>query len=292
MKARFFRSFFIDLILKLRKSSSDSFLINHFISILYQLSESFNKKISEIYSLRILRNINFRFVLLFLFVISLAIAPESQTQLSSITSTKVNPSQSQFGIVFVSLSNILLIPLLFLFIRQFKKKVSFKIYRFEFFLLLFLVISELSIILGLNSSSSVIWILKMIYSFVIYLIFSRLDLDKKDLTALGSGLLTLVLLEGILALGQFLNGGILGIPILESITKYYEVQGGVNNPIQHGLYFRAIGTLSHSNNLSNFLALLVPFTIILGLEKRIIFKFCTLTSQTGCFSLKRTSLWE
>ena len=200
-------------------------------------------------------------IILFLFVISLALAPDSQIQLSTLSSTGTDFSQRQFGIVIFSLSNLLLIPLSAIFISKFRKDI-FSFFGFEIILLFYLLIAQVSAIFGLSIQPSFIWLLKLLFSFIIYFIFSRIRLTQKLVNIILLACATTILLEGLLVSAQFIKGDLVGFPI-ESAGRYKTAVEDVANPAQPG-YFRVVGTFSHPNNLSSYVALLLPIMIILG----------------------------
>lgn len=205
-------------------------------------------------------------IIIFLFVIFLPIAVGSQIQISSLSSARINLSQRTFGITFLSPSILLLIPLLILFVKQVKNLTTLKIRSFEIFLLLFLIITEISAVLGINVQASAIWLLKLIYGLTIYLIFSRLSLNKTQIRIIIYAFVFVIFMESFLSIMQYIKGGLLGLPI-ESISRYESANQNVLNPIQETYFFRAIGTFSGSNILTSFLALLIPVITALLFSK-------------------------
>lgn len=206
--------------------------------------------------------------LLFLFVVSLTLAPDSSVQISSVSSSTFNAgaiNQRQFGINIFSLSNFLLIPLTILFIQQYKhSKRKFVIKKMDLYLILLLIIGIICSIVSYNFQASFVWTLKLLYGVGIYIIFSQIELKKQHITAILYAFLTIIFLEGFLAMGQFMKNSVLGLPI-ESLNRFtlnrvvYTFQGVTN--------FKAIGTFSHPNQLSTYLALLLPAILTLLLVK-------------------------
>ncbi len=204
--------------------------------------------------------------LIFLFVVSLAIAPDSQVQLSSLASARIDLSQREYGIVFISLSNVLLLFLAIVFLGEYRKKKLF-ILKFEIFLILFLIFAEISAIMGIDIAASLIWLLKLLFGFSIYFLFSRLKLSGKHLKLILYAFVTMTIVEVLLAGAQFIRGGLIGVP-LESTDRFIAAQQNVASPIASNFYFRAVGTLSDPNNLSVFLALLLPISIVAIFDKK------------------------
>lgn len=199
-------------------------------------------------------------VLIFLFVLSLAIAPDSQVQLSSLTSARIDLSQREYGIVFVSFSNVLFLLLALIFLGEYRRKKLF-VLKFEVFLILFLILGEISAILGIDIAASLIWLIKLLFGFGIYFLFSRLEFSEKHLTLVLYAFVTMIIVESLLAGAQFVKGDLVGLP-LESTGRFIAAHLNVASPITSNFYFRAVGTLSDPNHLSAFLALLLPVPIV------------------------------
>lgn len=271
---------------------AESFLFYLILKLKDKISSYFQNNIGEFFarSLYVLRQI--RFFIIFLFIISLAITPDSQVQLSNLTSQKINLSQRQFGIVFVSLSNMLLLPLLLLLFSQKSLLRTVRITIHEVLMIFFVITSELSIISGIGSQASLVWLIKLIFSFSIYAIFSRLDISWKLIKVILLGTFFVILMQGLLAVAQFAKGGLIGVPI-ESTGRVTEILQNVQNPIQSKYYFRAVGTMSHPNNLSNFLAILFPLSAILFFLKGRFYKTFSLIGVSTCFiaSILAFSRW-
>ncbi|HVT01090.1 MAG TPA: O-antigen ligase family protein [Patescibacteria group bacterium] len=142
-----------------------------------------------------------------------------------------------------------------------KNRNKFKIYSNELLLAAFLIISQLSVLWSINPSSSFVWLLKIILDLTVYFVFSRINFKKKTLDLILLAFILNTLYEIVLAFMQFINGGLLGIPIIESISRidieriYYYTFGSS--------IFRVVGTLSHPNMLSGYLTLLIPFVFAL-----------------------------
>lgn len=222
----------------------------------------------QIFILKRITSFPWKSIFIFLFIISLPIAMGSQIQLSSLSSARIDLSQRTFGITFLSPSTILLFPLFFLFITQYKNIKSFKLYPFEIFLFIFLIIAEISAIFGINIQVSAIWLLKLIYGLTIYLIFSRLSLNQKQVKIIIYAFVTVIFIETLLSSMQYVKGGLLGLPI-ESVRRYESANQDVSDPIQGNFFFRAIGTFSHPNILTNYLALLIPVITVLLLNRSV-----------------------
>ncbi len=252
------------MIIKKTKSLSidheySSFIINAFLT--NSISSKSYKLFSRVLSRFLIYKVNLLPLVLFLFIIFLPIAPSSQIQLSNISSQKINLSQSQYGIVFLSFANLLLVFLAFFLVRQYNlSHQKIRLFFFELVLLFFLIISEISILNGVDLDASSVWLLKFILSLSVYFVFSRLNLNRQAISFIVVGLLGTIFLEGIISFFQFIYGGVIGIP-LESVDRLNYAHQAVNRPIQYAS-FRVVGTLSHPNYLTNYLALLLPIAVL------------------------------
>lgn len=214
----------------------------------------------QTFILKYIASLPLKSVFIFLFIVFLPIATGSQIQLSALSPTKIDLSQRTFGITFLSPSTILLLPLLFFTIKQFRNIRSLKPYTFEIFLFIFFIIAEISAIFGTNIQVSAIWLLKLTYGLFIYLIFSRLHLNKKQIRMIPYSFMLVIFIETLLSFMQYIKGGLLRLPI-ESISRFESTHLNVAGP------FRVVGTFSGLNNLASYLALLIPIIVALLLSK-------------------------
>src|SRR3972149_5922100 len=176
----------------------DSFFKSAFKT--YIFLETFLRKS---YLINTTRNLSWINISVFLFIIFLPIAPASQVEIAQFSSQNFNTnvlSQSNFGIVLLSPANFLLIALLLIIINQFRKSGErLKVYPHEIVLPLFLVLAEISLINSIDSKSSLIWFLKLIFAILIYFVFSRIKLSNKILKTILYAFIFTIFFETILA---------------------------------------------------------------------------------------------
>ena len=215
------------------------------------------------------KRIPWKSIFLFLFIVSLAIAPESNfrsssTSLPEARSKAVN--ERQFGIPIISISNILLVLLILTVVKDLgKSRTKFYFRQIDLLLLFFFLTVEALVIQSAFFLASITWFLKLTYGLFIYFIFSRIDLKKSNIRIILISFCATLIVEGILSTAQFLSGSILGLPI-ESVnrlsTEEFTYKSGA---ISH---FRSIGTFSHPNKLSAYLALLLPIILVLKIRAK------------------------
>lgn len=276
------RSFFLSNWSKPSSKTYESRIVNFLLNFANQLLTFISSMLKKSTLVHVFPKLPWKSIIIFLFIISLSIVPSSTIQLSALPNpSKIDLSQRQFGIPFFSLSNILLLSLILMFVRQYYLRTKFKIRQFEIFLLFFLIISEFSIVAGINLNASLVWLLKLIYGLTIYLVFSRLFLNTKQLMLIWYTFLATIFLEGIIIMGQFLKGGFIGLPI-EGIER--AMQYGSFYSLQGTSHFRVTGTFSHPNLLTLYLALLLPITIAFRFSKNNYLKIMAFIAITICIA--------
>ncbi len=255
---------------------NQSLLINSF----FKLSNKLLNSVSSFHLFRLfqssslilsLKKLPWKLILIFLFVLALPIGPtESDLQLTTVTTPRLDSASvlnnRQFGIN-ISLSIILFLPLIMILIYQYyKRKSTFLAVRLEILLFLFLALAELSTIFSFNIQASLVWLLKLIYGLMVYLVFSRLTLAQKDLRGIIYALVGTIVFEAIITAMQFVKGGLIGIPIenAETILSIRSLIYINDNP-----YFRTIGTFSHPNLLSAYIGILLPVSIVMIFHQNI-----------------------
>lgn len=256
------KSLLFSFLSKLSLKTYESNFVNYFIALTNKLIAYFLHILRQNYFFKKITPIQWKSIVLFLFIISLPIVPSSQVELSSLQTSGFDANainQRHFGIVIISLSNLLLIPLFAFMAVQYKRK-NFKFYNFEIPLIAFLLLSEFSVINSVNLQTSFIWLLKFIFSILIYVLFSRISLDSKHLRVIFYAFIITILMQGGLAILQFLKGGLIGM-FLENPDRF--VLNRLLYPFSGTLYFKSIGTLSHPNLLSAYLILLLPLLLLI-----------------------------
>lgn len=242
------------------------------ISCLNLLNQIF-KLILNIFStssiVKIVSVLPWKSILIFLFILSLTIAPESQLQLSTLNSANFDTSplnQRQFGIVIFSLSNIILLFLIAIFIHEYhRRRTNSILHTFEIVLLIFLILAQISVITSVNTNASFVWFLKLMFCVTIYFIFSRITLTKKQLHLIIYVFAITILLEGLLAGMQFIRGDLIGLHVIESLGKIDVPR--ISTFINGNRYLRVVGTFSHPNLLSAYIGILLPLNMLLLFNK-------------------------
>src|SRR3989344_1540553 len=204
------------------QNSFDSIIINFFLkfsTIVVIVLDSINRRLSRF---SFLKNTSWRALVLALFLVALILDTSLPLQLSTLPTTSgITPLRSNSSSA-VNLNSVRIFPLLFLIVIFLydigKSKLSFKLLRFELYLIIFFLIQILATIQGFNISSSVLELLRFTLSLVVYFVASRLKITKSSLYAILFISLCIILFEGGLAMAQFLKGGTLGLPI-EEIEK-------------------------------------------------------------------------
>lgn len=242
--------------------------------------------------LKSIASLPWKSIIIFFFIISLTIAPSENLQLSAFSSADIPEgsilNQRQFGIPLFSPAIILLFLLFSIFIKeQLKTKTKVKLLNFEILLLLFLIIAQVSAIFSFNISASVIWFLKFLFGITIYTVFSRLQLNKKKVQIILYALFTVIFLNAIVASLQFIGGGLVGIPF-ENIRTILSPQ--YISSFRGSEYFRVTGLLSHPQNLSNYLGLILPIVLALSFLKSRKIKIAAYVAVAGCIGISFISL--
>ncbi len=242
------------------KKEYSSSLLDFPAVITLRLSKILTKQISA-FHLSMVNAFFSQNILIFLFILFSPIAPVSGIEITEFGSSNFNTgviSQRNFSIGILYPSNLLLLMLFIsILITLAKHKKKLKIYSHEMLLAGFLIVSQLSVLWSINLSSSFVWFLKLILDLMVYFVFSRVKLEKESFKLILLAFFLNTMYEVLLSFLQFINGGLIGIPILESISRidieriyYYAFGSSV---------FRVVGTLSHPNMLSGYLTLLIPF---------------------------------
>lgn len=245
---------------------NQSLLINSFLGfsnrLIYLVSSFSLFKNSSLISFS--KKLPWKSIIIFLFIFSITLPPYSNIQLTNLPSETVDPASvlndKQFGLPILSPMNIFLLILFFIFLKDLShRKNGLKFHSFELLLAGFFLMAELSVITSYNMDSSFVWLLKILFGFAVYFIFSRLTLTKKDFQSVLYAFLTIVFINALVALLQFARGGLINIPF-ENIRIFIPSQGLY---FQGTDYFRVVGLLSHPNKLSIYLAMLIPIMIVL-----------------------------
>lgn len=267
------------------ESTYESLLVNNFFHF---LNRFFLLLPRESHFLGLIKTLPWKTILLFAFVFFLAISPDSSTtQVSKlVASSKVDLSQKLTVVETLNLSGLLFLPILVLLIRQLAK-VRLNFILLDMVLLLFLLTSELATITGFNVRISLTWLLKLSYGLAIYFVFSKLQLNMKELKIILYAFLGTIFLEGILAVLQFMIGGFIGIP-LENARKLVSYQTPYS--LQGFAYFRAAGTFSQANLLTLYLSLLLPVATALTFWKKSFLKYLSFGAIFVCLTIPLLSL--
>lgn len=162
-----------------------------------------------------------------------------------------------------------------------RSELKLKIWDFEVILFYFLVIILISSIGGINTQASFVWLLRMLFSFVIYLVFSRLMLGKKEIRVILYAILTTIVVNSLVALLQLTTGGLIGL-LFENIRSITPPETLYFQGLE---YFRVVGLLSHPNILSGYLALLAPITLIGWFNKNIYIRIVSKLATFACIIL-------
>ena len=247
----------------------ESHVISYLLSLSNKLLNTLSGTVKNSSLIPLVTTIPWKSILVVFFILSLAILPPFNIQVSAFPASQFNDlvlNQRQFGIPLTSLSNIFLLPLIGMLISQYRHKTKgkLKFTNLDILLLSLFLITEISILLGINPQASFVWLLKLAYSLAIYFVFSRIILNSKQLSLMVFAIIGMVLFQGLLASMQFFRGGLVGIPI-ENVRSLFQNEGLFN--IQGSLYFRVVGTLSHPTILGAFIALLMPISILLRFYK-------------------------
>jgi len=260
----------------LSKSSSktfESYIVTSLFHFVNKLLLLFTDLLRASSLIKILIPLPWKSITIILFVISLAIVPGYDAQQFSfwkynLAETSTNSQALQIGIV---LFLILLILLFVMLLAQYKKKpVTLPFLRIEILLLFFLAAAEISTIFSFNIHNSAVWLIKLLRGLVVYYIFSRLLLERKHIMHIVYAFMFILLFEGVLAGLQFLQGGLLGLPI-ESQSKIADVRQ-VLLPISGTSYFRIMGTLPSPSGLANYICLLLPITITYAFSRSLMLR--------------------
>lgn len=260
---------------KTASSIYESVILNFWVGFFYIINSRINKLLKKSYLVSFIGKLSWTNILIFSFILFLSMAPASQLEISQFSLNNIQTNvlnRQSFGVVIFSPANILIFLLLFMVLYQYKKRGKFiKFFPPEIILILFIVACEMSISYSISPASSLIWFIKLMFGILIYFVFSRLPLDRKTIMIIVDAFLFTVFFEFALAFAQFYNGGLLGISLAESFGRIISQQALYqNNGIQ---IFRALGTLSHPNLLSAYLALLAPFCFIRVLSSQKILSF-------------------
>lgn len=278
----------------------ESYITNTLLRVIYIGSNRLLPLFPKVFHKSIIGNklnlISWKTILLFLFIASLALVPgyDTQTDIFLKTTFAESTANKQAFYLGIILSILILLPLFFIIVSEYKKlRVKIVFLRLELLLLIFFIITEISTISSYDVENSVNWIFKILRSLLIYYIFSRIILERKLYSYIFYAFIFIIILEGIIGFLQFLSGGLIGIPI-ENLDKIAETKKIVLN-IDGTSYFRTAGTFNHPNALSGFIAVLLPLTIIMSLKPNPLIKFLALTTTviglaTIILSLSRWSL--
>lgn len=276
----------------------ESQIITYFLSLSNRffdfLLPAFNKGDSFLFSSS--AKLPWQSLIIFLFIISLSISSGSQIQLTAFPTSycgaECAANERQFGIPIFSLANILLLFLLTSFVRQQQAlRGNFKLRNFELLLIVLLITAEISILTSsINIQASLVWSLKFLFGFGIYIVFSRLKLDKKLLQTILLAFLTIAIVNVSLAFLQAIRGTLIGLPFenikATVITERFLSFGETG-------YFRVTGILSHPGRLSGYLAMLLPLSFVLTLHRNKIIKIIAFIATIGgpAVSILALSRW-
>lgn len=244
------------------------------------LPPSFLKRLNASIFFKRISQYNWKTILIVLFILFLPLSSKGNISVSDLSSASAPNatfvSQRQFDLITFSLAAFVLFPLAILLIKQFNKgtpKLTFG--PIEISLLLFFILSELSVLTSTNVSASFVWLLKLLYGLIVYFIFSHLLVNKRQMGIIISTFAVTFFFEVALAIIQFLKGGLIGIPIIESLDKI-DVKN-ILVLVDGVSYFRAVGTFSHPNLLSAYIDFLLPIFVSLlfiRTQKKISFLIC------------------
>jgi O-antigen ligase len=236
---------------------------SYFLELFFSSINSFFLFIIQKFRLNFFRSQSLLSILLLLFIFTIPFSLELAAQREELSHSQavISVNQSQFNLFLISPSNILFLLILGYFLKDVHRNKKFQVQKYELVLLLFLMYTLLSGIFSINLLSSGIWIIKLIFCLGLYFVFSRLTLSRKHINFLIYGFLSVAFFQIILALIQLLYGGLVGLPF-EDIKSFFPLQ------LQSG-YFRAVGTLSHPNKLSLFMAMIIPFFVLAKFTKYI-----------------------
>lgn len=209
-------------------------------------------------------------IIIMLFIIFLPIVPDSTYvtgQISANASFNTVPlSERAFGVVLISPTNFFLAALILYLIHELvKNRRKLVFYDFEIPLLCFLAVSVFFSIGSASIQAFAVWFLRLMFAVTVYLIFSRLELTRKQITIVISGLVISILMETAIAVLQFLTNNLLNIP-LES-TSRFDVSR-ITYVINTFAYLRAPGTFSHPGLLAASMVLLLPIPVLLSLLRK------------------------
>lgn len=126
---------------------------------------------------------------------------------------------------------------------------------------------------------------------IVYFIFSRIQLSRKDLLLISWVSLGILFFEEALALGQYIMGSFLALPF-ENLARVNLKT--VFFPTEDKANLRVIGSFVHPKILSFYIALWLPLTIVLSLTKNKFLKSAAIGSAIlGILTIILTlSRWE
>lgn len=172
------------------------------------------------------------------------------------------------------------------------KRIDLFGFRLEILLLLLFITVELSVLFSINPTLSTFSVAKFLRGLLIYFIFSRMLLSHKNLIFLTVVFMLSVLGESILGSIQFVNGHILGFPILEGAYLTPNLNR-ISVLIDNNTIFRTVGTFPQPNQLAHYINFVIPLSFFAMFQKNKIIKIIAIiTILLGSYTILTTlSRW-
>ncbi len=201
---------------------------------------------------------------------------------------------TEFNALFLYLSDILIISILFLWLIRLIKTKQIKLKKnplWGYFLILFIVFLFLSLVSSQNPIISLYFLVKISLAIGLFL-YLRLNLTKKiflnvlKIFTLGG------LIQSLIALGQYIFQSSLGLKYLGESVLASDLAGIAKIDFLASKLTRGYGTLAHPNILACFLLLALYSAIYLSLKDRRVYLFSLPIISLGLIlTFSRTTLF-
>lgn len=149
---------------------------------------------------------------------------------------------------------------LFLLALLLTKKNAVLLVRIDYLIIALILIAFFSQAISLYPHASLVWNLKLLFGIFCYFIFAHVINLPNTIKPFTIGILTAVIIQLFFITGQFFNQETLSTVFENPTNIEYRTVRYISEGIT---YFRPIGTFSHPNILSAFLALTLPILLYL-----------------------------